>query len=148
MGSPLFLYVTKGESVKRWRSWIFDPKLLLIGGMLLGIGLGVIAGWLLWPVSYYDTDVFDLRADYQDDFVVMVGALNTLDQDAAGSRQLLTLLSNPKSPRSVDSIVVDVTERYIALGANPIDVGYLVSLAKALGTLTTPMQPYLNKERP
>jgi hypothetical protein len=38
-----------------------------------------------------------------------------------------------------------VTERCIARGANPTDIGYLIGVAKALGTVTTPMQPFLNE---
>ena len=115
---------------------------------MLGIGLGLILGWLVWPVSYYDTDYYDLRADFRDDFVVMVGALNALQQDVGTSRQLLTLLSDPSTPQSIERIVVDVTERYIARGANPTDISYLVKLAEALGAVTTPMQPYLMKQQP
>jgi hypothetical protein len=131
--------------VNGWRSWLLDPKLLLIGGVLIGIGLGLIVGWLVWPVSYSDTDFFDLRADYQDEYVVMVGALNALEGDADASRRLLALLSDARAPRSIEGIVVDVTERCIARGANPTDIGYLIGVAKALGTVTTPMQPFLNE---
>jgi hypothetical protein len=126
-----------------WRSWLLDPRLLLIGGVLAGIALGLIGGWLVWPVSYYDTDPVDLRPDYQDDYVVMVGALLTLEQDAGHARQLLGSLSNPASPRTVEAIVVDVTERYIARGAPRTEIDYLVRLAQALDTVTLPMQPYL-----
>ena len=131
-----------------WRIWFLDFRLLFIGGALLGIGLGLGIGWLAWPVTYFDTDPYDLRADYRDDFVVMVGALNALEQDPDTARQLLALLSDPSAPRPVEAIVVDVTERYIAAGANPDDIGYLVSLAETLGSVTTPMQPYLNVQRP
>jgi hypothetical protein len=144
----LFFFGGWGESVRVWRNWLLDFRLLFIGGALLGIGLGLVVGWLLWPVSYTDTDVYDLRADYRDDFVVMVGALNALEQDAAKARQLLELLSDPSAPRPIEAIVVDVAERYIARGANPADIGYLVRLAESLGSVTTPMQPYLNAQRP
>jgi len=134
--------------LRDWRSWFQDPRLLLILGVLLGISLGLVTGWLVWPVSYYDTDMYDLRADYQEDFVVMVGALQAMEQDAASALQLLTLLSDPDAPRSVDAIVVEVAERYIARGADPTAIDYLVGLAQAVGRVTTPMQPYLNKDRP
>jgi hypothetical protein len=130
-----------------WREWLVDRKLLFIGGVLLGIIVGIVAGWVVWPVSYYDTDLYDLHADYQDDFVVMVGALYAMEQDVGEARQLLELLPNPETPHSIEGIVVDVTERYIAQGANPNDIGYLVRLADALGTITTPMQPYLTQLR-
>jgi hypothetical protein len=121
--------------------------LFLIGGILLGIGLGLALGWLVWPVNYYDTDVYDLSANYRDDFVVMVGALYTLERDVPTARQSLALLSSPNAPSSPEDIVVEVTERYIASGARPTDISYLVSLAEALGTVTVPMQPYLGGQR-
>jgi hypothetical protein len=134
--------------VKNRRGWFLDPRLLLIGGALLGIGLGLIIGWLIWPVSYYNTDVYDLRADYQDEFVVMIGALYALEQDVGAAGQRLALLSPPNAPKSAEAIVVEVAERYIARGADPIDIGHLVGLAEALGSVTPPMQPYLGEGRP
>jgi hypothetical protein len=134
--------------VNNRRDWLLDPRLLLIGGALLGIGLGLVVGWLVWPVTYYDTDVYDLRADYQDEFVVMVGALYALEQDVGVARQWLALLSPPQAPRAAEAIVVEVAERYIARGAAPTDIGHLVGLAEALGSVTTPMQPYLGGQQP
>jgi hypothetical protein len=134
--------------VSDWRRWFHDPRLLLILGLLLGIGLGLIAGWVVWPVTYYDTDVYDLRVDYRDDLVVMVGALQAQEGDVDTARQLLSLLSDPSAPRSLDAIVVDVAERYIARGASLTDIRYLVGLAQAFGSVTTPMQPFLNDGPP
>jgi hypothetical protein len=124
------------------RGWFLDPRLLFIGGALAGIGLGLLLGWLVWPVSYYDTDVYDLRADYQDEFVLMVGALYALEQDVEAARSWLVLLSDPRAPTTPEAIVVAVTERFIARGAPSPDIRYLVGLADALGTVTTPMQPF------
>lgn len=126
--------------------WLHDVRVLFIGGALLGIGLGLIFGWLVWPVNYYDTDVYDLRPDYQDDFVVMVGALYALDGNLETSRQSLAFLSNPDVPRSAEDIVVETAERYIAQGADPTDIDYLVGLAEALESVTARMQPYLGRK--
>ena len=114
-----------------------------MGGILLGIGLGLFIGWQIAPVSYYNTDLYDLRDRYQDEYVVMVGALYALERDAEAARHALSLLSDPETPRSAQEIIVDVTERYIARGAAPRDIAYLVGLAQALDSVTTPMQPYL-----
>lgn len=146
-GSPLFVH-GRGNRVNNWRNWFLDPRLLVIVGILSGIGLGLLFGWLVWPVSYYDTDVYDLRADYQDEFVVMVGAFYASERNVESARQWLALLSSPNAPKSPEAIVVEVTERYIARGANPTDIGYLVGLAEALGNVTTPMQPYLGGQGP
>jgi len=134
--------------VSGWRGWVLDLRILVISGLLLGIGLGLLLGWVVWPVSYTDTDVYDLRADYQDDYVVMVGALYALEHHLETSQFLLSLLSNPHTPRSIETILVQTTERYIARGADPADIRHLVGLAQALGSITTPMQPYLDGQQP
>ncbi len=131
-----------------WPSWFLDRRLLVIVGILGGIGLGLLIGWYVWPVSYYDTDMYDLHPGYQDDMVVMVGALYALERDLDASRQLLSLLSAPDDPRPPEAIVVQTAERYIARGALPTDIHYLVELAQALGHVTTPMHPYLNGQQP
>ena len=127
---------------------LFDPRLLLIWGILLGIGLGLLIGWIVWPVSYYNTDVYDLHPGYQDEYVVMVGAFYALQGDLDAARGWLASLSPPGAPMSPEAIVVDVTERYIARGENRTDIGYLVHLAQALGSVTMPMQPYLEGPSP
>jgi hypothetical protein len=130
------------------RGWFLDSRLLLIGGTLLGIGLGLVIGWYVIPVSYYDTDPYDLHGSYQDDYIVMVGALYALERDVEAARQLLTMLSDPNAPRPIQAIVVEVTERYIARGDDPTDVAHLVGLAEALDSVTTPMRPYLGGQQP
>jgi len=134
--------------LRNWSSWLLDPRVSLVWGILLGIGLGLVIGWLVWPVSYYNTDLYDLHPGYQDEYVVMVGAFYALEGDVSAARQWLASLSPPDTPVSPEAILVDVTERYIARGENSTDIGYLVNLAEALGNVTTPMQPYLEGRQP
>jgi hypothetical protein len=108
----------------------------------------LLIGWQLWPVSYYNTELYDLHTGYQDDFVVMVGALYALEGDAQAARQALSQLTPPSANRSPESILIEVTERYIAQGAYRTDIHYLVNLADALDSETTPMQPYLDGQQP
>jgi hypothetical protein len=126
------------------RQWFLDPRLLFLGGILAGIGLGLYYGWMVNPVEIIDTDIYDLRADHQDDFVVMVGALYRLEGDIQAARQLLGRLNRP----DVENVVVDVTERYIARDAHRQDIHYLVGLAQGLGVVTEPMRPFLQTEAP
>lgn len=122
----------------RWR-WLFDPRTLLIIGIIIGIGIGMYYGWEIQPVDIIDTDIYDLRADHQDDFIVMVGALYTLERDETATRQLLGLLNQAK----IENVVVDVGERYIAQGTSANDIHYLVNLAEMLRVVTGPMRPFL-----
>ena len=134
--------------MNNWRGWFLDPRLLVISGALLGIGLGLVLGWLVWPVSYYDTDVYDLRADHQDEYVLMIGALYALERDVDAARGWLSRLSDPRAPQTPEAIVIAVAERFIARDAPPSDIRFLVGLAEGLGSVTTPMQPYLGGGAP
>ena len=40
--------------------------------IVLGIGLGLLYGWLVRPVAYIDTSPDTLRDDYKTDYVLMV----------------------------------------------------------------------------
>ena len=44
-------------------------QLILIAavGIVVGLGLGLLFTWQVWPVQYYDTDPVDLRAEHKDD---------------------------------------------------------------------------------
>jgi hypothetical protein len=129
--------------MRRVTGFCLDVRFLFLGGAGLGIGLGLVVGWLLWPVTYFDTDLYDLRQDYQDEVVVMVGAQLALEGDVEAARAALSLLSQPDAPRLPEQIVVEVMERYVAQAAASADVELLVALADALGTPTTAMQPLL-----
>jgi hypothetical protein len=71
--------------------WI--PILLAV---LLGIGLGLVYGWVLNPVQYTDITPEALRSDYQTDYVLMVSEAYHLEQDPElASRRLAALGSKP-----------------------------------------------------
>ena len=43
-------------------------------GLLLGVGLGLLAGWVLWPAQYDSVTPELLAADHQSDYAKMVAA--------------------------------------------------------------------------
>ncbi len=47
---------------------------LLLLGMALGLGLGFLIGWGIWPVEYYDTDPVDLKEEHKEEYIVLVSA--------------------------------------------------------------------------
>ena len=55
------------------------PPLLLTA---LGIGIGLIYGWILNPVTFVDTTPASLRVDYRTDYVLMVAEGFHADQNA------------------------------------------------------------------
>ena len=44
----------------------------LVGGAMLGLIIGLAIGWWVWPVEYSNLTPAQLRADFQDDYVIWV----------------------------------------------------------------------------
>ena len=40
--------------------------------ILLGLGLGLVYGWVINPVSFQDTTLNNLRIDYKTDYTLLV----------------------------------------------------------------------------
>ncbi|MCJ7716798.1 MAG: hypothetical protein MUO54_09805 [Anaerolineales bacterium] len=69
--------------------------------LLLGLGLGLLYGWVINPVSYQDTTLNSLRIDYRTDFTLMVAEVYHQEGDLDWAMNRLTLLED-KSP--LDSV--------------------------------------------
>jgi len=65
--------------------------------LLLGLGLGLVYGWVVNPVSYQDTTLDSLREDYQTDYTLMVAEVYHQEGDLDWALNRLTLLED-KSP--------------------------------------------------
>lgn len=115
-------------------------RLLSLGvvGLALGIALGLLVGWVLWPVQYTNTAPVQLRQDYRDDYILMVAAAYQVEQNADAARERLARLDPERPTRPL----VELTETLIARGGRPGDISMLVRLAEALGATTPAMEPY------
>jgi hypothetical protein len=71
------------------------PVLLL--GLILGIAAGLLYGWVIRPVEYFDTSPDALRIDYQTDYVLMVAESFSSDQNLELARVRLASLG-PETP--------------------------------------------------
>ena len=49
--------------------------------LLAGIGLGLVYGWVIDPVDYFDLTPDTLRSDYKADYILMVAEAYRSDQD-------------------------------------------------------------------
>ena len=103
--------------------------LALILGFMLGLGGGLLIGWVIWPVEYYDVDLFDLRPEHQEDYIVMVSATYALDGDLEMARERLLKLEPTEPGRRV----AELAQRYLEEGRREEDVRALIALAQALG---------------
>ncbi len=71
--------------------------------LLLGLGLGLVYGWVINPVSYQDTTLASLRIDYKTDFTLMVAEVYHQEGDLDWALNRLTLLEDKSPVISVDN---------------------------------------------
>lgn len=71
--------------------------------ILLGLGLGLVYGWVINPVSFQDTTFSSLRIDYKTDYTLMVAEVYHQDNDLEWALNQLTLLEDPTPLDSVDN---------------------------------------------
>ena len=104
--------------------------------ILVGIGLGLLYGWVIDPVDYVDTVPSSLRADYKADYVLMVAEIYGADRDAEAAVMRLTYLGDPSPVDSVQNALIFAVEA----GYSPEDLRLLRDLADALAPLIPPAE--------
>jgi hypothetical protein len=71
--------------------------------LLIGLGLGLLYGWVINPVRYQDTTLDTLRIDYKTDYTLMVAEVYHQDQDLEWALNRLTLLKDPTPLSTVEN---------------------------------------------
>jgi hypothetical protein len=75
--------------------WIF-----IVLALLAGIGLGLVYGWVIEPVDYFDLTPDTLRSDYKADYVLMVAEAYKAEQDP-GLAALRLAVFGAQSPSDI-----------------------------------------------
>lgn len=101
------------------------PSLLLLG-LFLGITLGVFYGWVISPVKYIDTEPASLRADYKEQYILLVASAYRTDRDLERARIRLSKLKDPDPLNALTALA----QRMAAQGKDAAD---LAALAADLG---------------
>ena len=112
---------------------------VLTAGLLAGVVIGVLIGWVFWPVNYVDTDIMDLRAGYQDDYILMVADTYYLDGDLARAQERLAKLADD----GVSSRIIALIKGKMLAGQPPEELAALVMLAQGLHVETQDMLDYI-----
>ncbi|RPJ44823.1 MAG: hypothetical protein EHM21_09895, partial [Chloroflexi bacterium] len=80
----------------------------------VGLGLGLLYGWVINPVKYEDTSPSMLHSDYKADYVLMVAEIYNNDKDLAQAIHRLALLDTLSPERIVASAILTARERAYA----------------------------------
>lgn len=76
---------------------------LFILVIIVGLGLGLVYGWVLNPVSFQDTTLNNLRIDYKTDYTLMVAEVYHQTNDLEWALNRLMLLEDSSPLASVDN---------------------------------------------
>lgn len=117
---------------------------LVILGLAAGIIVGLLIGWVVWPVSYVDTSLEDLSPEEKEDYILLVAHVYYSDGDLEKAKARLEKLGLPNVNQSLSALI----DRYISEGRNEEDIRALVSLADGLGIASPQMVAYLATQTP
>jgi hypothetical protein len=76
------------------KRFLGNPIFYFILALLAGFGLGLAYSWLISPVSYVDANPALLRADFKDQYRIVIAASYSTSHDLARARARLELLSD------------------------------------------------------
>lgn len=107
----------------------------LLTGLLIGIGMGVLIGWVISPVNYTDTAPYALQQQYKDEYRKLIAQAFLANGDIGRARERLTLLQDADPVRELSA----QAQRLVAGGGLAADSSALSALAAALSAAGTSM---------
>jgi hypothetical protein len=111
---------------------------LVIVALAVGLGLGLLFGWVVMPVKYVDTAIADLKTDYKEEYILLVASAYAYDQDLEKAQARLEMLEAP----NINQWLGDMIDRYIDEEQDEEDIRALVALAYGLGVQSPRMVAY------
>ncbi len=101
----------------------------------VGLGLGLLYGWVLNPVKYEDTAPSMLHSDYKADYVLMIAEVYNADKNLGEAVRRLALLDSLPPSRVVAAALLTARER----GYAEQDLNLMENLSRALdNSMATP----------
>ena len=105
--------------------------------ILVGIGLGLLYGWVISPVEFVDTSPNMLREDYKADYVLMVAEAYSNEDDLQRAVQRLGLLGGDDIPANVEQALVFAVDQ----GYTADDLVLMRTLYEAVQTWNPALEP-------
>lgn len=112
--------------------------LLVVLGLTVGGVVGLLMGWVVWPVKFVDTTIADLAPEHKEEYVLLVAYTYTLDGDLEKAQARLALLDVPNVNQWLSALI----DEYIGEEREENDIRALVALADALGVSSPQMVAY------
>jgi hypothetical protein len=97
----------------------------LFTGVVIGIALGLLVAWVIYPVEYIDTAPFSLRSDAKEAFRGLVAQAYMADGDLARARSRLILLQDANPLQ----VLADQAQRMLAKNTAPDEARALAQMA-------------------
>ena len=118
--------------------------LLVVIGLMAGAVVGLLVGWVFWPVKFVDTTIADLAPENKEEYALLVAYTYTLDGNLENAQARLEKLDVP----NIDQWLSALIDKYIAGGREVDDLRALATLADALGVSSPQMMAYLASPTP
>ena len=113
--------------------------LWLAGGLVAGIALGLLLGWVVWPAEFTEAYPTHLEESYQEDYLIMIAAAYSLDADLESARRRLVSLGR----ENVNEWLLSIAEEHILNGGEETEIRQLAKLATAMGLRSAILESYL-----
>lgn len=103
--------------------------ILFILAILIGLGVGLVYGWLVLPPTPDQAGLQDLRMDYKTDIVLMAAELYNTENDLQAAQNRLSQIEQ--------NSVIDLVNQAVIYAR---DIGYLVEDVQLMANLATALQ--------
>lgn len=118
--------------------------ILVIAGLAAGVGLGLLLGWVVLPVTYVDTKICDLAPEHKDEYGLLVAAAYRQDGNLARAQERLAELEVPNTNQWLS----DLIDRCAGTGRAEADVQALAVLAQDMGVSNLQLVAFLPSPTP
>lgn len=105
--------------------------------VLAGVGLGLLYGWVISPVKFFDTTPDTLRIDYQTDYVLMVSEAYADEDDIQLALRRLGFLGTDKPVEMAQNAIVYAVSASYA----PEDLALMRELGEAVRSWNSALEP-------
>ena len=109
-----------------------QPPLYLLTGLIIGAALGLLIGYRIFPVQFFDITPVSLQQDFQEDYLVMVGLAYHADGDIG---RAYSRMSEMISPIDIDRL----RAMSLRIDDNPDTHGYYEQIRSFINDLQTYM---------